>query len=537
MPSHPDPPPAETAPPAAGLVPGARPARYRWARAGDLNGFFALALDNMSDLVILSGILIGAFGFPKEVVLGRMIPGSAVGVLLGDLVYTWMAFRLARATGRDDVTAMPLGLDTPSTFAVAFGILGPVYLATKDATYAWQVGMAVMVLMGIVKVAGAWIGPWIRAAVPRAGLLGSIAGVALLLIGFLPAVKVFADPVVGLAALMLLLASLLGRVPMPFRAPGALAAVVVGTVLYYALQALGLGAGAPKAGQAVEWLQVALPLPTLDFVAGLGQALAFLPIAVPFALATVIGGIDVTESAAAAGDDYDTRAILLTEGVATLAAGMCGGVLQSTPYIGHPAYKAMGSRAAYTLITALFIGLGGMLGYLAAIVDFLPEAAVAPILIFIGLEITAQAFEATPARHAKAVAVAFLPVIAYLLVIQGNVLLGGVGATAAQLQGEPAVAYRTFLVMGNGFILSALLWGAMVAHVIDRRLHLAAALAAGGAAMALFGVIHSPLADGGLLLPWRHGSGLPWGIAGGYAAVALLLLALAGRGAGEPEAR
>jgi AGZA family xanthine/uracil permease-like MFS transporter len=334
--------------------------------------------------------------------------------------------------------------------------------------------------------------------------------------------------VVGLAALMLLLASLLGRVPMPFRVPGALASVLVGTALYYALQALGLGAVPPKGGQAVEWLQLALPLPTLGFVNGLGQAFAYLPIAVPFALATVIGGIDVTESAAAAGDEYDTRAILLTEGVATLAAGLCGGVLQSTPYIGHPAYKAMGSRAAYTLATALFIGLGGVLGYLAAIVDFLPEAAVAPILIFIGLEITAQAFEATPARHAKAVATAFLPVIAYLLIIQGNLLLGGVGAKAAQLQGEAALAYQTFLVMGNGFILSALLWGGMLAHVIDHRLRLAAGFAAAGALAALFGVIHSPLPDGGLFLPWRQGMGIAWSVASGYAAVAVILLVLDG---------
>ena len=50
-------------------------------------------------------------------VVARMIPGTAaVGVLIGDLVYTWMAFGWPADPVRTDVTAMPLGLDTPSTF-------------------------------------------------------------------------------------------------------------------------------------------------------------------------------------------------------------------------------------------------------------------------------------------------------------------------------------------------------------------------------------------------------------------------------------
>ena len=88
---------------------------------------------------------------------------------------------------------------------------------------------------------------------------------------------------------------------------------------------------------------------------------------------------------------------------------MAGGVVQNTPYVGHPAYKAMGARAGYTLATGLLIGLGAMGGVVSILVGLVPEAAVAPILIFVGLEITAQAFLATPARHAPAVALAFVP--------------------------------------------------------------------------------------------------------------------------------
>ena len=105
-----------------------------------------------------------------------------------------------------------------------------------------------------------------------------------------------------------------------------------------------------------------MPWPTLAWIGALDGLGPYLALALPFALATVIGGIDNTESAAAAGDEYRARDILLTEALATMAAGFCGGVVQNTPYIGHPAYKAMGARAGYTLATGLGIGGGDALG-------------------------------------------------------------------------------------------------------------------------------------------------------------------------------
>ncbi len=131
---------------------------------------------------------------PRSFVLTRMIPGTAVGVLVGDLIYTFMAFRLARKTGRSDVTAMPLGLDTPSTFGTVFLIIGPAYQAAlargldpdSAARHAWFLGIAMLLASGLFKIACApWSG-WIRSSVPRAGLLGSLTAIALVLISFLP---------------------------------------------------------------------------------------------------------------------------------------------------------------------------------------------------------------------------------------------------------------------------------------------------------------------------------------------------------------
>src|SRR6478672_8700647 len=153
--------------------------RSRWFSIGDLNGFFGLAFDNLTVLSFLAAILIGAFGFPSDIVYSKMFPGSALGVLVGDLIYTLLAVRLARRTNQV-VTAMPLGLDTPSTIGLALAVLGPAFLTLKAngmmqdaaALGAWHIGIATMILIGVVKLALSFAGGWVQRIVPQAGLLG-----------------------------------------------------------------------------------------------------------------------------------------------------------------------------------------------------------------------------------------------------------------------------------------------------------------------------------------------------------------------------
>ena len=398
--------------------------QYQWAAAGDINAFFGLMLDNVVNLAVLAGILVGGFGFPATLVYTRMFPGTALGVLFGDVVYTVMAIRLARRTGRTDVTAMPLGLDAPSTIGMALTVLGPAFIAAKAqmprdrrGDLAWQVGMAVMVLMGVFKLIMSFIGDRVRRAIPEAGLLGSIGGVGIALLGTLQLGEIYGEPIVGMMALGVILYALVAKIRLPFRAPEVLVERRrSASALYYGLGALGLSVH--HVATPVANFPIGFPLPSLGFLKGMPIAVReYIPLALPFAILTVIGGINVTESARIAGDDYNTRDILLTEAIATLIAGVCGGVSQSTPYIGHPAYKAMGGRAGYTLATGLFIGLGGILGYIAFMADVLPKPALAPILVFVALDITEQSYLATPKRHAAAVTLAIFPSVAQLVQI------------------------------------------------------------------------------------------------------------------------
>src|SRR3569623_149630 len=143
--------------------------RYRWAASGDVNAFFGLMLDNVADLVLMVGLMSSAFGFPATFALRYMVPGTAVGVLVGDLLFTWMAFRLAKRIGRNNITAMPLGLDTPSTFGMVFFVLGPAYKAATAsgmeveaaARHTWQIGICAIVASGVFKLACAVGSGWI----------------------------------------------------------------------------------------------------------------------------------------------------------------------------------------------------------------------------------------------------------------------------------------------------------------------------------------------------------------------------------------
>jgi len=494
---------------------------------GETTAFLALFLDNVGVLVFLSSILVFTFNYPADIILTRMIPGTAIGVLFGDLVYTWMAIRLGKKTGRGDVTAMPLGLDTPSTIGLAYAVIGPAYVATRDAQLAWHVGVTTLFMIGVVKIITSFIGGWVQRVIPTAGLLGSIAGVGLLLLGFLPLIEIFNEIVVGMTALGIIFAVLLGRMNLPGRMPGVLVAVLLGTAFHLIL---GYGGYLPDFTAPSFELTLSLPVFSLAFLETLPRSIQYLPIAIPFGILTIVGGINNTESARLAGDDYRTRDILLTEAVTSLVASLFGGVAQTTPYIGHPAYKKMGATYRYTLLTGLLIGIGSVTGLLSLIVSLIPRAALAPIFIFIGFEIVQQAYRESPGVHSPAVSLSFMPATASLVVIILGQFLGALAVTPDRFSLRLRTLHQTLTVLSNGFIVTALLWGSMLAFLIDRRPHRAALCAFACAVLSLFGFIHSVLPAGDVYLPWTITSGGHYTIAFSYTLLACVFLILTDEG-------
>lgn len=497
--------------------------RYRWVAPGDLNGFFALSIDNLALLAGMSGILVGVFHMPPEMVLGQMIPGTAFGVLVGDLLYAGLAWRLAHREERSDVCAMPLGIDTPSMFALCVGVIGPTFLATHDAQLTWAVGMAVLFLMGSVKFIAAFFGQFIRRTLPRTALLGALSAVALALIVFFPFRKIFAEPVGGIVALGVVLLTLVGRVRLPFGLPAMLVSVLAGLGAIALARLLGYTGAALAVVSppfALHW-----PWPTWALFAGLHLAWPLLPLAIPIALATIVGGIDNTESAALAGDRYATRSILLVEAISTLAQAFCGGVVQTTPYIGHPAYKAMGCRAGYVIAAGLFIGVGAATGVVGTLITLLPESVVVPILIFIGLEMSVQTVRATETRHLYAIGVALIPVLAYASAIQLAGLMGEAHVDPGVFSGAFRHDLEALTMLGNGFIISAMVWASWIVWIIDARFWRAALIALLAGLLTLCGAIHSPFPDGHMFWPEAATPQAVYALAGAYGLLALTCVA------------
>ena len=486
--------------------------KYQWAQSGDINAFFGLMLDNVAGLALLV-YLLSEFGFPVDFAIAYMVPGTAIGVLVGDLLFFFLAFWYAKKTGNSDVTAMPLGLDTPSTFGMALFVLGPAYAAATEggmsqeaaAMHTWHIGMCAILITGVIKAVLSFFSGWIHRVVPRAGLLGSLAAIALVLITFEPLTQIAKTaPIVGFASLALVLVTLIGKQRLPAGIPGALAAVVVGTAIYYLL--LGIGSVNDMelverpASSAInflplEWLEAF----KFEWLGKFSHTIPYLGFVVPFAVATVIGGIDCTESAASVGDEFHTPTVIGVEAFATLLAACCGGVIQTTPYIGHPAYKAMGGRAAYTLATALFIGAAGILGFFSLMFVYIPKAAIFPILIFIGVEITASSFQVTKKKHYAAIAMACLPAIAKLVVLNITPYVVEMGFTFKDPDLAKSWLYAN--VLAGGFIFTSLIWAAATAKMIDRKYLSAGIFLALGGVFTLFGIMHSPLAGDRMFLP------------------------------------
>jgi AGZA family xanthine/uracil permease-like MFS transporter len=519
---------------------------------GDLDGFFGLAIDNLVQFLVILSLCGGVLGFSTELILGRVLPGAAVSVLLGNLFYAWQAQRLSAATGRRDVTALPYGINTVSLFAYVFLIMLPVKLAAqadganpaRAAELAWQVGLAACFVSGLFELGGSLVAERVRRATPRPALLATLAGIAISFIAIDFAMQTFALPLVAMLPLALILTTYFAGIRMPLGIPGGAWALGVGAAAAWLIY-LRDPAGAPvSAGEVaaqaatVGWYW---PVPVVgDLWAGLThpQALAYLvPVMVPMGLFNILGSLQNIESAEAAGDPYATRPALAVNGAGSVAASLFGSVFPTTIYIGHPGWKGLGARSGYSVLNGIFftvLAVGGLIALVDAVVPM--EAGMA-IVLWIGVVITGQAFQASDDRHASAVAVGLFPAIAGWGATVVTQTLGAAATVTEQrgLPGEVLGSAGAFEQAGlhlgglealsQGFMLTCVIWTAISAHLIDRQFRRAAIWAGVGALLAFFGFIHAGhLGPAGPEYTIAPGAGLEWAVGYGLCAGAFLLL-------------
>ncbi|MFV2052376.1 xanthine/uracil/vitamin C permease [Aliiroseovarius sp. YM-037] len=470
---------------------------YKLFTRSDFNAFWALFTDNLVNLLILSGVCQFVFQMPAEIVFGRIVPGAAIAILAGVLVYTLMAKWAANKQGKD-VTALPYGISTPVMFVYLFGVIGPIYWSTQDALLAWQVGIGAGFMGGIVAALGAIVGPFLKRITPRAGMLGTLCGIALVFIGSVPLAEIFEHPIIGFTSLLFILWGLIGRFRLPGNIPAGLVAIGAGTIIAIVLgeatfdmSGVGFYPPVPYFGDMIAGVQYLFANPELFLVL------------IPVQIYNFIETMNNVESAEAAGDHYPVGLCQVTDGAGTIIGALFGSPFPTTVYIGHPAYKRLDAHAGYIVGVAVVIAAAAFLGFLSFLAGLIPIAAAAPVLVFVSVSlITNTAFAVKP-MHMAAVAFAILPHISeFLMVKWGSMMnaLRSAGVEGLPSLGDPALTqallqegahYEGHLALSQGAIITGLIWGAIVADVIDGRFRTAAGFSVAAAIMSSLGIIHS----------------------------------------------
>lgn len=393
----------------------------------DLDGFFGLFVDNLVQLLLIVGLCGSLCGMQDELLYGVILPGAAVSILIGNLFYAWQALRLAHKTGRKDVTALPFGINTPSLLVYVFFVIKPTFDKTGDPEAAWRAGLLACLGSGIIEFLGAFVAEKVRRSTPRAALLSTLAGIAIGFISMTFALQIFQKPLIALLPLGIVLVGLFSNVRLPLGLPSGFVAVVVGTGIAWLMVPLQQFSGLPSwltyGAQNPDAVTASLKsihfyLPVwcgADLLKGLGELqnwVPFLSVVIPMGLFNVIGSLQNIESADAAGDHYATAPSMAANGIGTIVAALFGSCFPTTIYIGHPGWKALGARSGYSTLNGLTITALAMFGLVGLVAAVIPIEAGAGIVLWIGIIITAQSFQATPPAHAPAVAVGLFPAIA-----------------------------------------------------------------------------------------------------------------------------
>jgi len=273
--------------------------------------------------------------------------------------------------------------------------------------------------------------------------------------------------------------------------PGGMIAIAVGTVLGWALGTMD--------SKALN-LNVALALP--QFAGGsLWQALtdpaflSYFSVILPMGIFNVVGSLQNIESAEAAGDRFKTFPSLMANGIGSVVASLFGSVFPTTIYIGHPGWKRLGARSGYSALNGIFISTLCLTGTIQIVLGLIPLEAGIGILLYIGIIIVAQAFQATPKEHAPAVALGIVPALAGwgVLMLETGLRAGGKSLFAVGLApfARESLAIHGMISLERGFIFTSMILAAIGVALIERQFSRAGAWSLAAAALSATGIIHA----------------------------------------------
>jgi adenine/guanine/hypoxanthine permease len=465
-----------------------------WAPArGDVDATIAQVGFNLAQMVIPVFLLL-PLGIPIDSAVTRFLPGYALGFLAGSLCLTGLALRLRKQGKRADVTAHVYGNNVPAILVYTLSIFLPVYLQTHDVVRAWQVAAAAVIWTGLIKLAAAPFAGVIRRVIPVPASM-SVFGTAMysyLALALLQ--RLFDQPVVGLVALAIVGVCVLGNVPITrWRIPPFLVAWIIPL-------AVGFGVGYIHP----QWRGFSFQPPLAGArgaISAMGMALPYMSVIAPMAIYHILQAIASVEGAAAAGDSYDARGVILADGIGTVVCGMAGSIVTPAIYALHPPYKAMGARISFAFWTPVIFMLVVAGGLTLFITQLFPWPILAAMIAYVSVGVGTATLRRVDRKYTGVLLLSFVLPGSAIVFAALNSALPALQLSAANPAVQEAlnksVYWSSLKGLGNGFLFLVLIVAAVITEVIDRNFGRAAIWCLIAACFSWVGLLHSAI------LQWR----------------------------------
>lgn len=472
----------------------AKPAEHWWALGrGDVDATIAQLGFNLAQMLI-PVFLLAPVGISMSFTMEHLVPGYALGFLVGSLGLTALAAALSRKQTRTDVTAHVYGNNVPAILAYTLGIMLPVYLQTHDPIRAWQVSAGAVIITGIIKLAASPFAAAIERFIPVPATMTVFGAAMYSYLALVLLQRVFDQPLVGIVALTIVAVTELARLPITrWRIPPFLVAWLLPLAI-----AIVIGYVHPA------WQGFSFTLPFVPSWAPLGgvfAALSYLSVIVPMSIYLVLQDVAAVEGAKSVGDNYHAGKILAVDGLGTLLCGVAGSIVTPVIYALHPPYKADGARIGFAFWTGVIFFAVVVSGLTESITQLFPWPILSAMIAYVAVGVGIATLRRVESKYYSAVLLGFvLPTGAIVSSAVSSALPAlNLSATnpAVQAALNKTIYWSSLQGLGNGFLFLVLVFSSVIVEVIDRRFTYAAIWCLIAAAFSSVGLLHSAVINFG----------------------------------------
>src|SRR5882724_8620216 len=460
---------------------------------GDIDATVAQVGFNLAQMII-PVFLLAPVGIPLGFSVSHLLPGYALGFLIGSLGLTGLAVRLRQREKRTDITSHVYGNNVPAIIAYTLAIVLPVYLQAHDPIAAWQTGAAAVVWTGILKLAAAPFAGVFRRFIPVPASMTVFGAAMYSYLALVLLQRLFDQPLVGIVALAIVATSVLANIPITkWRIPPFLVAWLIPL-------AVGLAVGYVHP----VWQGISVQIPfvrTPGLLQAMGLAIPYLSVIAPMAIYQVLQDIASVEGANSAGDNYDARLIVACDGLGTFLCGAAGSIITPVVAALHPPYKMMGARIGFCFWTAwifLAIVMSGLSLFMA---QLFPWAILAAMIAYVAIGVGRATLHRVDHKYITAV---LLGLVLPAGAVVGSAVSSALPALKLSVQNPEVLAalnrsiyWSSLQGLGNGFLFLVLVISALITEMIDRNFGRASIWCLIASIFSWFGLMHSPI------LQWR----------------------------------